>query len=279
LNTKSGYKKIILSLTVCAIVFLICANYSFLHNIYISATSRGTSAIYQPLAIKIESRLRKVFKPSSVFEFLTKSYYTFGIPKKGVIHVGARYAEELDIYKSYKIPNVLWIEADPEAEEKLKSVLTDHPASRLAIFAATNTNGRITFHKTSNDGHSSSILSLKKHLLHYPTIIENKTFEVEQKRIDDFLSPAEKALYNIIVIDVQGAELITLKGTEKTLETIDAIIAELNYDELYEGGVLIKDLDNYLLSKGFTRVDTVSIAPYTGDALYIKNRFFKQHIQ
>lgn len=279
MKTKSNHKKIIISLIFCAIFFLIYANYGLLQNLYLSATSRGTSAIYQPLALKIESRLRKIFKPSSVWEFLTKSYYTFGIPKKGIIHIGARYAEELDIYKSYEIPHVLWIEADPEAEAKLRSVIADHSPSRLAIFAATDTNGHLTFHKTSNDGHSSSILSLKKHLLHYPTITENKTFEVEQKRMDDFLSPTEKELYNIIVIGVQGAELIALKGTEKTLATIDAIIAELNYDELYEGGVLVNDLDKYLFSQGFTRVDTISIAPYTGDALYVKNKFFKQRLQ
>lgn len=279
MRKKNRYKKIVISFIFLIVFFLIYTNYGLIQNLYRSATTRGTSAVYQPLAIKIESRLRSVFKPSAVWTFLTKSYYTFGIPKKGIIHIGARYAEELDIYQSYNIPNILWIEADPEAEAQLKSVIANHPNSHLAMFAATDKNGRITFHKTSNDGHSSSILSLNKHLLHYPTIVESKTFEVEQKRIDDFLSPSEKALYNIIVIDVQGAELIALKGAEKTLENIDAIISELNYDELYAGSVLVNDLDHYLASKGFTRVDTISIAPYTGDALYIKNEFFKQTLQ
>jgi FkbM family methyltransferase len=174
------------------------------------------------------------------------------------------------------VPEILWIEADPEAVDKLKAAVANHATSRVAIFAATNTNGTVTFHKTSNDGHSSSVLPLKQHLDYYPGIVESKAFEVPQKRLDDFLSDTEKQRYNAIILDVQGAELLALKGAEKTLENIDIIIAETNYNELYEGGVLIEDLDRYLATQGFTRVDTISIAPYTGDALYVKTKFFQR---
>lgn len=246
------------------------------YQLYKDASVRGTSALYEPVSKKIEAYYNKLFIRSSVYEFLRKAFYTFGIEKKGIIHIGARHAEELDLYESHGIHNILWIEADPEAEEKLNFATKNHPQSQVAIFAATDQNGTITLRKTSNDGHSSSILKLKNHLIHYPNIKEVKAFEVPQKRLDDFIS--EKERYNIIVIDVQGAELTALKGAEETLKHTDAIIAELNYDELYEGAVLVQTLDQYLLSHGFTRVDTISIAPYTGDALYIKNKFFKQSI-
>lgn len=267
-------KSLFLLFSLIALCFLSIKAYHF----YKTASARGTSTVYEPLPKKIEAYYNKLFVRSPVYEFLRKAYYTFGIEKKSIIHVGAREAEELSIYESHDIYHILWIEADPEAEKKLRSVVKNHPLSRVEIFAATDQNGIITLRKTSNDGHSSSILKLKNHLLHYPSIVESKTFDVPQKRLDDFLTAEEKEQYNIIVLDIQGAELIALKGAENTLKHIDAIITELNYDELYEGAVLVQNLDQYLLAQGFTRVDTISIAPYTGDALYVKNKFFKQSL-
>lgn len=245
---------------------------SFIDN---KTSFNPTFAVQEPFSKKIETLYYRTFSPSpTVYEFLRKSYYTFGIPKTGIIHIGARHAEELDIYKAHNVGNVLWIEADTEAETTLREKVAQHPGSKVAIFAATNTNGTIQLHKTSNDGHSSSILPLKDHSIHYPGITESKILEVPTKRLDDFLSAEDKNNYNMIVIDVQGAELIALKGTEETLKHIDAVIAETNYSELYEGAVLLQDLDKFMDKHGFVRTDSNSVAYYTGDALYVKSKFF-----
>ncbi|HLD95489.1 MAG TPA: FkbM family methyltransferase [Alphaproteobacteria bacterium] len=272
---KSSKKIMIFSLLLACGAYL---SYSKLYPFYVAATTRGTSAVYEPLNKKIESYYNKLFVRSSVYEFLRKAYYTFGIPKKGVIHIGARYAEELDIYQNFEISNVLWIEADPESKELLEKTVAKHQGSKVAYFAAADEEGTILLRKTSNDGHSSSILKLKKHLDHYPDITESKQIEVPKKRMDTYLSFEDKQAFNVIVLDIQGAELIALKGCVETLKTTDAVIAEVNYDELYEGAVLVRDLDDFMKSQGFTRADTISIAPYTGDALYIKDEFFKKKI-
>ena len=223
----------------------------------------------------LESIYFRILNCGSIYNFLQKSYNTFHIPKKGIIHIGARYAEELKCYEHFDIPNILWIEADPEAEQKLKKAVENNKGSTVALFAVSDQNGTATLHQTSNEGHSSSLLKLKEHSKYYPGITESKAIEVPAKRLDDYLSAEEKSKYNVIVIDIQGAELIALKGAIETLEHIDAIIAETNYDELYEGSVFVQDLDGFLARHGFTRTDSMSIKHYTGDALYIKNKFFK----
>ncbi len=217
----------------------------------------------------------KVFYPNNVNELLRRAYQTFNVPKSGLIHIGARYAEELNFYKHHALQDILWIEADPEAETKLTLKVAKHPGSKVAIFAATDTNGQIDLRKTSNDGHSSSILKLKNHSKYYPGIVEDKVLTVQQRRLDDFL--AENAelrnKYNTLVMDIQGAELIALKGAVQTLEGIDAIITETNYNELYEGAAFIKTLDDFLEMHDFIRVDSASCTHYTGDALYVKKKF------
>lgn len=212
---------------------------------------------------------------TSVEILLQKSYDTFLVQKQGIIHIGAHYGEELPIYKNFDIKDILWIEADPQAEEKLLTATSTDPDSKVAIFAATDTNGAITLFRTSNDGMSSSIFKLKNHKYMSPDVAAAGTIKTVQKRLDDYLinEPViANNKYNVLVIDVQGAELVALKGAVHTLRNIDAIIAEVNYDELYSGGVYIQDLDKFLAEHDFVRVDSISVKRGYGDALYVKCR-------
>ena len=209
---------------------------------------------------------------------MQQSYEAFHIPKHGIIHVGAHRAEELPIYTKFNIQDVLWIEADPTAEKNLLATTAKHPGSKVAIFAATDQNGTIDLNVTSNDGHSSSILKLKNHLIMRPDVIETQVINVPQKRVDDYLhenTSLNNTKYNMLVMDIQGAELVALRGMIETLPQIDAIIAEVNYDELYEGAASIVELDAFLLQHGFLRVDGISVNRAYGDALYVKSKFCK----
>lgn len=215
--------------------------------------------------------------PDYVETLLNRAHQKFHIQIHGIIHIGARYAEELKIYKHFMIKDILWIEADPSAEQKLRDITSKNPGSKLAFFAATDKNGTIDLYKTTNDGHSSSILKLKNHLFMSPTVLEDQVITVQQRRLDDYLNEnndLKNIRYNIIVIDIQGAELVALSGAVKTLQHIDAIIAEINYDELYAGSVRIDDLDAFLLKYNFIRTDTLSVNRAYGNALYIKTNFF-----
>lgn len=98
---------------------------------------------------------------------------------------------------------------------------------------------------------------------------------VNQRRLDDFLAdnPFDA---NVMVLDIQGAELMALKGATQTLQRVYAIVSEISYDELYDGSVLAEDLDAFLLTHGFVRVSSI-LKPGVreGDALYVKKRFLK----
>lgn len=60
---------------------------------------------------------------------------------RGIIHVGAHDAEELDVYKAYGITRVVWIEANPDKAALLSKRLAGHKDMCLGMFAAADKNG------------------------------------------------------------------------------------------------------------------------------------------
>ena len=105
---------------------------------------------------------------------------------------------------------------------------------------------------------SSSILPLKRHLEVYPEIVETGVIEVPARTLDGLLTELGRgpADFNLLVLDVQGAELLVLRGATAALEGCDAVVAEVSFEELYEGCALAADLDAFLGERGFERIAT-----------------------
>ncbi|NEO52694.1 MAG: FkbM family methyltransferase [Okeania sp. SIO3B5] len=193
------------------------------------------------------------------------------INPKGVIHVGAHEGQEFNYYKKMGVKNVLFIEANPVVCERLQTKVASYPNVKTVNCAISNENATVELHVTSNE-QSSSILPLKKHQEIYPHIKETHKVKVESKKLDTLLQELKlnASDYNILNIDIQGAELLALQGATNWLRYVDAINTEVNYEELYEGCVLIDELDEFLDQNGFQRVATKTPHPSWGDAFYIK---------
>jgi hypothetical protein len=58
---------------------------------------------------------------------------------------------------------------------------------------------------------------------------------------------------DILVLDTQGAELLCLKGASRLLENANFIEAEVSTNSVYQGGVLLSELDTWLKQRGFHR--------------------------
>ena len=103
---------------------------------------------------------------------------------------------------------------------------------------------------------------------YHPHIKFEKTNDIDIKKLDSL----DNIKVNFLNIDVQGYELEVLKGGIKTLENIDYIYSEVNRNELYENGVLVEDLDEFLYQYNFRRITTSWCGGTWGDALYIKQK-------
>jgi FkbM family methyltransferase len=127
----------------------------------------------------------------------------------------------------------------------------------------------------ANDTQSSSILAMKTHKEEYPEIDYIKDIQIEVKDIDSWLEAngIEARLYNFLNLDVQGYELMALKGCKVQLDYVDLVYTEVNREELYENCVTVEILDRHLKARGFKRVATVMTRHGWGDALYAKKPY------
>ena len=195
------------------------------------------------------------------------------ISPRGIIHVGAHEGTELPWYRSCGFQKILFIEANPAVFEKLRMIAGDAVEVTVVNRAVTDKGGPICLHVTSFD-QSSSILALGTHRQHYPGVEAVQSVTVEGATLDSVLEEngLDPAEFNFLTMDIQGAELMALRGAASVLAHIEAIITEIHFEDLYLGCAQIDDIDLLLESYGFERVNTYSIHRAWGDAVYVKSR-------
>jgi len=188
---------------------------------------------------------------------------------KGIVHIGAHYGEEIQEYVDNGIQKITVFEPLSKnfeiLSQRLQNVNADIEGYQVALGSK---KGTATMYLSSNEAQSSSILKPKQHLELHPDVLFDGMEEVEVSLLDDY----DIGDANFINIDVQGYELEVFKGGKKTLENIDYIYCEVNRDEVYEGAPMVEELDEFLGTYGFERVETHWPETYYtwGDALYIK---------
>lgn len=190
---------------------------------------------------------------------------------KGIIQLGSHYFQEKDIFLKLGVKNFVLVEPQKHAFAVTQQKSADIPNVVLFNCAVGDEEGKFTMQCDEvNQGQSSSLLTAKKHLEKYPSIQFTRMEEVDVKLLDNLEFNRDK--YNVIVCDLQGAELKMLRGATETLQHIDAIYTEINFIEMYDGCVLVEELDRFLSLFGFKRVATGDNHNNQGwsDALYIK---------
>ena len=124
----------------------------------------------------------------------------------------------------------------------------------------------VEFYVASNPS-SSSVLPMKLHRAAHPDIVVTDTRRMTTTTVDTLCATQEITQPDLLVLDLQGAELLALRGATRTLAEVAAVYTEVNTAELYEGCALLDDLDAFL--EPFVRVDTAMTPHRWGDALYI----------
>jgi FkbM family methyltransferase len=156
---------------------------------------------------------------------------------KGVIHVGANAGREREIYVSYGL-NVLWIEPVPELFKKLKSAISSYPSQRaLEYLVLDNDDETITLHVSNNEGESSSVMDLALHRDVWPSVYFTRDIEIQSHKLDTIIDSEhiDLAEYDGLVLDVQGSELLVLKGAQRVLQHARMVRVEVADFEAYAG--------------------------------------------
>lgn len=188
---------------------------------------------------------------------------------KGIIHIGAHECEELFAYNSVGIPNnrIIWIEANPVIHQQQAA---SRPYLRLYQAAISDKEGETVSFIITNNGQSSSLLELEEHKKEHPHVVESKRIPLQTTTMDRFLQQhhIDMKHYNFLNIDIQGAELMALKGMQEHLKHVDYLYLEVNIKHLYRNCALLAEMDDFLSLAGFRRYDTCLTQHGWGDAFY-----------
>lgn len=195
----------------------------------------------------------------------------YKIKVSGILHVGANYCQEQKEYESItSAENIHWIEANPEIVSDIKK---SHPDYNIYQALLTDKdNDIVEFYISNNQGLSSSIYEFGKHVINHPTIHFTKSIKLISSCLDTFVTiNLASTRINVLVLDVQGSELLVLRGSYELLKKIDIIFVEVNIDETYKGCGLVSDIDILLHSLGFKKMYQNIWAGHTyGEAIYLK---------
>jgi FkbM family methyltransferase len=192
----------------------------------------------------------------------------------GIIHIGAHDCEErfkyLSRFNEVTDDDIIWIDA---LKHKVEEMQSKNSSIRIYNECIGNNDNESVIFKVTNNYQSSSFLSLKEHLIEHPDIHEIAQIEMKTKTLKTFYDQNNLKYdkYNFMALDIQGAELLALKGASEILNTVDYIYIEVNTKELYESCALLPEIDEYLFSFGFSRDNILMTEHGWGDAFYTKH--------
>jgi hypothetical protein len=208
---------------------------------------------------------------------ITENYYGetlkglidfFKLNLKGVLHVGAHKCEEQIVYLDYlDNQNIYWVEAiDYLVENNLKL----NPDLNIINECVGDKDGKEITFKITNNTFSSSMLELGEHKILAPHIEYVEYLNKKTKTLNTILKENNiEDKFNLLVMDIQGAELLALKGLGDLLEKFDFIYTEVNEREIYVDCALLNEIDEYVTTFNFER-KYLNILNGYGNALYIK---------
>jgi FkbM family methyltransferase len=195
----------------------------------------------------------------------------YGVRARGILHVGAHEAEELEDYRAQGWGPVIWVEMLPEKAKHLQKRFDGDPDNIVLQAACWDKDGEEMPLFRADNGQSSSLLKPLDHLVEHPHVHFEQPATIRTARLDTIL-PAD-ASFDFINFDVQGSELKAVRGLGHHIDHVKWAYLEINERPLYAGCVLLPDLDAYMRDRGFARIATRMCEDYGwGDALYLNKR-------
>jgi hypothetical protein len=193
-----------------------------------------------------------------------------GIELTGALHIGAHDCEEIPFYQDLglSLDRVVWIDAIPSKVDQAKA--RGIPNVYTAVI--TDKDDEDVIFNVSNNVQSSSVLAFGTHATEHPWVEYIDTLHLKSVTIPTFFqrNTIDPKRYDFWNFDIQGAELMALKGASDYIHYAKAMYLEVNEKELYKGCGLIEEIDAFLEPYHFKRSITHMTHHGWGDALYIR---------
>jgi FkbM family methyltransferase len=148
-------------------------------------------------------------------------------------------------------------------------------------FRPINVNKTITSHSDGNPGASSLFEANKNYKVE---IYSQNLIKVSSITLNQYA--LNKSKPDLLWMDLQGAELMALKGADKILNSVKIILVEIGFREMYLGQCTFWEVDEYLKANHFMLANLdigrwpkllrlykfLNTGPWVGNAIYVKNK-------
>jgi FkbM family methyltransferase len=211
---------------------------SFLISLYLLPLT-----LYSRLALYAKGRILTYEEHYLVVIDVIRRYYH---ANTGVIADIGAYDGDSSIYFAKRLKNskVLAFEPNPISFQKARTNIAAFNNIELFDFGFYKHKGTLDFYVTGNQV-SSSLLKIRD----FSEISLKEKITVKVETLNEFFSSYPEIL--LMKLDVQGAELDLLKAGTETLKKTRLILTEVSVVEMYEGGCLYYQLDEFLREHGF----------------------------
>jgi FkbM family methyltransferase len=172
---------------------------------------------------------------------------SLGFRPQTIIDAGVAY-ETSDLYREFPKSRILLVEPQAEFEPFLRKICETYEAEYV-IAAAGAAPGTVVLN-VHQELHSSSLLKEVE-----GTAVDGKPRQVPMVTLDQMCAERKLKGPYLIKLDVQGAELQVLEGSQRTLEETEALVVEVSLFASMIGGPQLHDIVARMKELGFVAYD------------------------
>lgn len=187
-----------------------------------------------------------------------------------ILDVGSYTGEQACEFASqFPQAQIFAFEARPQSAEVVRRNVAQFPNIAVIEAAVHDFDGQTVFQVVDelNPGASSLFVGSAPEV----QPIQQTPITVRALRLDTWAKRAGISRFDLVWMDLQGAELLALRGMGEMLRTVQAIQLEITYRELYRGQVMWPEVRTFLESHRMQLVDEwPDVSGYFGDAVFVR---------
>jgi FkbM family methyltransferase len=199
-----------------------------------------------------------------------------------IFDIGSRdCAQSIEFYKTFPHAKIYAFECNPNTLEICRKNIAPY-TDRITLVegAVCDYDGSITFYpinqaktvttwKDGNPGASSLFKSNGKYV-HENYVQDEITTNCH--RLDTVMATLKISHVDLIWMDLQGAELLALKGLGTALQTVQWMHTEVSHRPIYSGQVMFKELNDFMTQNTFVVKNNLSMGGWQEDVIYYNDR-------
>jgi FkbM family methyltransferase len=176
------------------------------------------------------------------------------LPKQKALHyvdVGAFHGYFFETVKDeVQIASAVLIEPQPALVNELRQKYSNDSSIKIFDTVLSDTRREVEFYRQAESA-TSSMLRMDENILggHLDTSIAEVTTHTAMP-LDELLENDPRPV-DFLKMDVQGAELLVLKGATKVLQRTSYIWIEVSFKPLYEGSTTFDEVYRFMNESGF----------------------------